>query len=254
MFKKLKKTKTSRDAKICVSALIDPKKIPQHIAIIMDGNGRWAQKRGLPRNYGHKKGVDTLRRIIKACQDLNVKYLSVYAFSTENWRRQKKEVDFLMELLQESIKKELAALSADNPVKVKFFGRITELTSSLQKMISKAEESTQAHSGLQLNIMLNYGSRAEIVDACKKILEDKIPSAQLNEEVFSRYLYTAELPAPDLLIRTSGEFRLSNFLLWQIAYSELWITPKLWPDLQKNDLIEAIADFQHRQRRFGAER
>ena len=227
------------------------KNIPEHIAIIMDGNGRWAKSHGLPRSAGHSKGVKTLRKIIKYSQEIGLKYLSVYAFSTENWKRNEKEITFLMGLLKESIKTEIENSAQNNPIKIMFIGRITELDLELQKNIAEAESISKDKLGLQVNIMLNYGGRAEIVDAVNSIIEDR-DLKKVDEKVFAQYLYTDDIPDPELLIRTSGEIRISNYMLWQIAYSEIWITPKMWPEFQEDDLMEAIKDYQKRQRRFGA--
>lgn len=235
--------------------ILDTSKIPKHIAIIMDGNGRWAKEHGKPRTFGHKHGVDALRRTISACQELSVKYLTVYAFSTENWNRNQREVSFLMKLLRDSINTEIKKFTSANQVKLKFLGRIEQFTPALRKAIADAEEITSKGDGLQLNIMLNYGGRAELVDAVNKIIETRQSqnsSSKITEETFEDYLYTSGIPDPDLLIRTSGELRISNFLLWQLAYTEFWITPKYWPDFGKDDLIEAIVEYQHRQRRYGA--
>jgi len=226
--------------------------LPRHIAIIMDGNGRWAKSQGKPRVFGHKHGAETLRAITKACQDLGIQYLSVYAFSTENWKRSSDEVGFLMNLLQETIQKELMAYTADNPVRIKFVGSMAELPPSLQASIRKAESASEKGTGLQLNIMINYGSRQEMVSAVNAIIASGAYS-EINEEIFSQHLYTSGIPDPDLMIRTSGEMRLSNFLLWQSAYTELWITKKHWPDFKKEDLMTAIEDYQKRDRRFGVE-
>lgn len=214
----------------------------------MDGNGRWAQKRGLPRVFGHKKGVETVRLILKECARLKVKYLTLYTFSTENWRRPKKEVDFLMKLLGESIANEVKELN-ENGVKILFLGNREMLNKSLIAKIEEAENITKKNSKIALNIMLNYGGRTEILEAVKNIIKDKV--SDINELKFSNYLYTKNIPDPDLLIRTAGEQRISNFLLWQIAYTELYFTSKLWPDFSEEDLQNAIADYKKRTRKYG---
>ncbi|MFH1428154.1 MAG: isoprenyl transferase [Candidatus Margulisiibacteriota bacterium] len=244
--------KSNRGASNSVPVSLCPGKLPEHIAIIMDGNGRWAEKRKLPRTLGHKQGVQALKRTIKSCQDIGIKYLSVYAFSTENWKRDKREVDFLMGLLKESIIEELEKFSPDNQIKMRFIGRKDQLNPQLREYMRKAEEKSAGGHGLQLNIMLNYGGRAEIIDTVKSIINSG--EKEITEETISRHLYTSGIPDPDLLIRTSGELRISNFMLWQIAYSELYITSKLWPDFHESDLIEAITDYKKRNRRFGKEK
>lgn len=230
--------------------LKDKKKIPRHIAIIMDGNGRWARQRGLPRIEGHRRGAVSLKETVKSCAKFGVKYLTVYAFSTENWSRPKEEVQFLMMLLSRTIDREIGDLMK-NKVKLRFIGRIKMLNKELQDKIRKAEKMTSRNRGLQLNVCLSYGGRAEIIDAVKMMLNKRLDSAKISEEGFSRYLYTAGMPDPDLLIRTASEYRVSNFLLWQIAYSEIYVTGTLWPDFREKQLIEAISDYQKRERRFG---
>jgi undecaprenyl diphosphate synthase len=224
--------------------------IPNHIAIIMDGNGRWARKRGLPRIEGHRKGAISLKETVKACVELGIKYLTVYAFSTENWKRPKEEVSFLMNILSATIDREIDGLHK-NGIKVRFSGRIAMLPEKLQKKIRSAEEKTADNDRLNLNIMLSYGGRAEITDALKSIVKNHIKSDRINEETISQHLYTAGMPDPDLLIRTAGEMRVSNFMLWQIAYAEIWVTEVLWPDFRKKHLIEAIEDYNRRIRKFG---
>ena len=230
----------------------DPKiqNIPNHIAIIMDGNGRWARKRGLPRIEGHRKGAISLKETVKACGELGIKYLTVYAFSTENWKRPKEEVSFLMNILSATIDREIDGLHK-NGIKVRFSGRISMLPEKLQKKISSAQEKTAGNDRLNLNILLSYGGRAEITDALKSIVKNHIKSDRIDEETISRHLYTAGIPDPDLLIRTAGEMRVSNFMLWQIAYAEIWVTEVLWPDFRKKHLIEAIEDYNRRIRKFG---
>jgi len=221
-----------------------------HVAIIMDGNGRWAKQRGLPRLAGHKAGTENVRRIIKSAVDFNISYLTLYAFSTENWARPKEEVKGLMRLLSESIDKELDELDREG-VQIRHLGDPVPLNASLRKKIQKSVERTKNNQRLVLSIALNYGGRAEIVQAIKKMLEDKVTPEEVNEELISQYLYTAGIPDPDLIIRTSGEFRTSNFLIWQAAYAEWYITPTLWPDFDKEEFSLAIEAFRQRERRFG---
>jgi len=229
------------------------KNLPKHIAIIMDGNGRWARKRSLPRIAGHKQGIGALKRVIDACGELGIRYLTVYAFSTENWDRPKDEVDFLLNLFSETIEGETEKLK-ENKISLKFFGRIHAFPKELKDKISRAMEETK-DGEFHLNVMVNYGGRAEIIDATKRIAEDvkngKIGVPGITEDLFSKNMYMAGIPDPDLLIRTAGEMRISNFLLWEIAYTELWVTKKLWPDFSKEDLYQAIADYNKRERRFG---
>lgn len=227
---------------------------PQNIAIIMDGNGRWALQRNKKRSIGHKEGVKTLKKIVKAAADLNINSLTVYAFSTENWKRPKAEVDFLLTLMKRTMRNELDEL-LDNGVKVNFLGRKNALSSNLIKEINYIEEKSAQNIKLTLNIAFNYGGRAEIVDAARKIAEDykngEIETDSFTEDDFGRYLYQEELQNIELLIRTGGDLRLSNFLLWQSAYAELYFTDKFWPDFSKDDLIKAIEEFKNRERRFG---
>lgn len=234
---------------------IDKAKLPKHIAIIMDGNGRWAKKRGLPRAFGHKAGMAAIKETVRACSDIGVSILTVYAFSTENWKRPKDEVNYLMNLLLEYLRKEINELNENN-VKIKILGDLSPLSDLTKKEIDSALKLTQCNTGLQFNIALNYGGRAEIIEACKAIaIEVKngsIDHESIDEEVFARFLYSAGDLDPDLIIRTSGEQRLSNFLLWQGAYSEFIFPDVLWPDFKKENLIKAIYDYQNRDRRFGA--
>lgn len=234
---------------------IDKAKLPKHIAIIMDGNGRWAKKRGLPRAFGHKAGMAAIKETVRACSDIGISILTVYAFSTENWKRPKDEVNYLMNLLLEYLRKEINELNENN-VKIKILGDLSPLSDLTKKEIDSALKLTQCNSGLQFNIALNYGGRAEIIEACKAIaIEVKngsIDHESIDEEVFTRFLYTDGDLDPDLIIRTSGEQRLSNFLLWQGAYSEFIFPDVLWPDFKKENLIKAIYDYQNRDRRFGA--
>lgn len=226
----------------------------QHVAIIMDGNRRWAKEKNLPSAIGHKKGVESLKTAVQSCHKFGVKYLTVYAFSTENWNRKPEEVNFLMELLAHTIKNELKELH-DNGVVINFIGDLTKLNNKLQKILNDAIETTKNNSGVNLQIAFNYGSRDEMVNAVKNISQ-KVASGELSldnisEETISGELYTSNIPDPDLLIRTGGEMRVSNYLLWQIAYSEILVTPKYWPDFDEDAMADAIMEFKNRQRRFG---
>ncbi|MCX7715664.1 MAG: isoprenyl transferase [Clostridia bacterium] len=233
---------------------IDYTKLPQHIGIIMDGNGRWAKRRGLPRSAGHSAGAKTLEKIVKECNKIGIKYITVYAFSTENWKRPKQEVDYLMDLLLDYLKNAEERLAGENVV-IRAIGSRKELSEEIREQIAKTEDFTKNNTGIVMNIALNYGGREEILSSVKKIAESvrkgKVLTEDITEQFFEQQLYTAGQPDPDLLIRTSGEMRISNFLLWQIAYSEIWITNKLWPEFSVDDLMEAIYDYQHRKRRFG---
>lgn len=228
--------------------------VPAHVAIIMDGNGRWAKKRALPRVAGHHEGMKVVRKITKLANELGIKTLTVYAFSTENWKRPKMEVDFLMKLPEEFLGTFLPELIAEN-VRVEMIGYQDKLPEHTKNAVGKAMESTKNNTGLTLNFALNYGSRAEIIDGVKRVLNDCksgiMNEDDLTEDMFSSYLMTKEFNDPDLLIRTSGEMRLSNFMLWQLAYTELWFTDVLWPDFNEEHFVEAIEAFQGRQRRFG---
>lgn len=233
---------------------IDMQRIPRHIAVIMDGNGRWAQKRGLPRSMGHRAGVEALRSIVKACSELGVQVLTVYAFSTENWRRPKEEVGILMNLLTEYLRKELDELHS-NQVVVRSLGGVGELPLEAQRELSFAQERTRNNKGLVFNLALNYGGRSEMVGAVRKISRQveagELKVEEIDEALISKFLFTSGLPDPDLLIRTSGEMRLSNFLLWQLAYTEIVVVEDLWPDFNRQSLVRAIQVFQQRDRRFG---
>lgn len=232
---------------------IDPKRLPRHIAVIMDGNGRWAKKRFLPRAAGHRAGVESVRSTIEACSRLEIDALTLFAFSVENWKRPKDEVNTLWSLLLGYLRQELDSLT-ENGVRLKAIGRTAELPAEVQTELASAIARTAANTGLTLTVALNYGGRSEIVDAVNQAIADarsKGDDFRVDESSFEKYLYTASLPDPDLLIRTSGEVRVSNFLLWQIAYTEIWVTDKLWPDFREADLLEAILDFQGRERRFG---
>ena len=226
----------------------------KHIAIIMDGNRRWAKSKYLPTAVGHQKGVEALKTTVKGCHEYGVKYLTVYAFSTENWRRTEEEVNFLMGLLAKTIKNELAELH-DNHVRIKFIGDISPLNEDLKNILINAEEVTKDNDGVQLQIAFNYGSRAELTHALKEIAKDvkagKLNIDDISEDTVSSKLYTSGIPEPDLLIRTGGEMRISNYLLWQVAYSELYITDTFWPDFNYETLSQAIEEFHNRSRRFG---
>lgn len=234
--------------------LIDKDKLPQHLAIIMDGNGRWANKKGLPRSVGHREGAEAVKRIIANCLDINIPILTLFAFSTENWKRPKNEITYLLKLFERVLSKEKANLIKKN-IKINFIGRLNDLPNSLNKKMSELNESTKRNNKLILNIAINYGGRAEIVDAFKSIMlkidEKKLNIEEINENTIRDNLYTHNLPDPDLLIRTASEMRISNFMIWQIAYTELWVTPVLWPDFDENNLIEAIINFQKRVRKYG---
>jgi undecaprenyl diphosphate synthase len=235
--------------------MLDKNNIPQHIAIIMDGNGRWAKERGRDRTYGHRQGVKVVREVTKAAAKLGVKALTLFAFSTENWQRPKREINLLMRYLDNFLEREVKELDKNN-IRLLVIGRQDPLPRYLQEKIKKAQELTSKNSGLTLVLALNYGSRQEIVDAARKfaweVASGKAPASSLNEENLGNYLYTAGLPDPDLLIRTSGEMRLSNFLLWQLSYAELYFPKKYWPDFGAGDLETAIIKgYQQRQRRFG---
>jgi len=228
--------------------------IPHHVAIIMDGNGRWAKTRGLPKIAGHRAGAKSVREAIEAAEELDVKVLTLYTFSTENWKRPKPEIGALFRMLGEYLDKEEAKLKKNN-IKFLTTGDMDGLPDAVRSRVKRVTESTSANSGLTLNLALNYGSRPEILRAARNIAKDaksgRLDPEKIDERLFSGYLYTCSLPDPDLLIRTSGEYRLSNFLLWQAAYSELYITKKLWPDFRKGDFRKAVAEYQKRERRFG---
>jgi undecaprenyl diphosphate synthase len=233
---------------------IDKSKLPKHIAIIMDGNGRWAQQRGEQRVYGHNNGVQSVRETAEAAAELGVKYVTLYAFSTENWNRPKDEVDALMHLLVVTINNEIKTLN-DNNIRLRVIGNIHCMAPDVKKQLEEAMEKTAGNTRMDLFLALSYSGRWEIVDAMRKIAlqvkEGKIEPYQINEKLVSASMNAPDLPDPELLIRTSGEFRTSNFLMWQTAYTELFFSSKLWPDFRKEDLYEAIIDFQHRERRFG---
>ena len=228
--------------------------LPRHIAIIMDGNGRWAKKRGLPRVAGHREGVRSVREIVEACGELDIQVLTLYTFSTENWRRPKDEVNALMRLLIQTLRKEIQELMKNN-VRLMAIGQLDTLPDAARKEFLEGIEITKSNTGLILNLALSYGSREEIVSAIRSIARDvsqrKLDTADIDATLMDARLYTAGLPDPDLLIRTSGEYRISNFLLWQIAYSELYISDIFWPDFRRKELYAAIEDYQRRERRFG---
>lgn len=224
--------------------------VPYHIGIIMDGNGRWARSRGLPRLAGHQAGVDNIKRILETCTEYGVKILSLYAFSTENWNRPPDEVTGLMRLLGLTIERQLRDLHR-NGVRILHSGRMEGINPHLQKQIRHALEVTKDNQRITVNLAFNYGGRAEIVDAVRRIINDGIPAEQVTEECISQYLYTSELPDPDLIIRTAGEWRLSNFLIWQAAYAEYYATPTYWPDFNDDELHKALLDYSKRQRKFG---
>jgi len=234
---------------------IDLERLPKHIAVIMDGNGRWARKRHLPRIAGHRAGIRAVRQVVESCARLGVPCLTLYAFSVENWKRPRTEVKLLMQLLREYLKKEIAELNRNN-IRFGAIGRIGSLPTPVQHDLSNTIEKTQSNTGLRLTLALNYGGRAELIDAVRSLASQLKAGGSLDveaitEQTLSQHLYTHELPDPDLLIRTSGEMRLSNFLLWQVAYSEIWVTDILWPDFTQRELFQAIIDFQRRERRYG---
>ena len=237
---------------------IDFDRLPRHIAIIMDGNGRWARSRSLPRVAGHRAGIAAVRDVVETSARTGIEVLTLYAFSLENWKRPRLEVNTLMSLLREYLRKELKTLQ-EHDIAFNVIGRIEELSEPVRRDLEETRAATRANRGLLFNIALSYGGRAEIVDACNRLLRERGTAAgprpggpePIDEETFARYLYTAGQPDPDLLIRTSGELRISNFLLWQIAYSELWVTETLWPDFRRGELLQAIVDFQKRERRYG---
>jgi undecaprenyl diphosphate synthase len=224
--------------------------VPRHVAIIMDGNGRWARQRHLPRIEGHRTGAESARVIIRTAGELGIKYLTLYAFSVENWKRPRAEVSTLMTLLKRYLRLELGTL-LKNDIRFKVIGRPDELTPDVRDELALATEKTAANAGMQFNIALNYGGRAEIVDAVRRLVQSGAAPAAIDEQRFSEFLYTAGQPDPDLLIRTSGEMRVSNFLLWQIAYAEIWFTDTLWPDFRCRHLLEAVVAYQKRDRRYG---
>jgi undecaprenyl diphosphate synthase len=227
-----------------------PSRIPTHVAIIMDGNGRWALARGLPRLVGHRAGTENLRRIITACVEFGVKYLTIYAFSTENWGRPREEVEGLMNILEDVIDRELAELNKEG-VQLRHIGRLERLDPKLQEKVMEAIELTKHNDRLVLNVAFNYGGRDEIVNAIQKMIKDGVKPEEVTSDLVSHYLYTAGVPDPDLIIRTSGELRVSNFLIWQGAYSEWYVTSVYWPDFNKDEFRKALDTFTQRDRRYG---
>jgi undecaprenyl diphosphate synthase len=225
-------------------------RVPRHVAIIMDGNGRWAKARGLPRLAGHRAGTENLRPILEACADFGIEYLTIWAFSTENWRRPEMEVQGLLRILRRMIRRELAELHKQG-VRLQHLGRLDRLPAELQKQVRDAIDLTKDNERIVLNVAFDYGGRAEIVQAVQRIVRDGIPAEEVDEELVSRYLYTAGQPDPDLIIRTSGELRTSGFMMWQSAYSEYYITPTFWPDFDPGELYKALIDYGHRERRYG---
>ncbi len=247
-----KKIITERNLEL--SKDIDKKRIPQHIAIIMDGNGRWATKKGLPRSFGHNKGVSVLKEIIKVSKNLGCRVLTVFAFSTENWSRPSKEVNYLINLFGKVLSKEIDEIHAES-IKIKFIGDLSPFPETIKLILQSAESRTQNNQDFILNVCVNYGGRQEIVKVAKEIalksFNGEIKASEVNEELFNSELLTKGLKDPELLIRTSGEKRISNFLLWQLAYSEIYITDVLWPDFNEVEFLKAIIDYQSRNRRFG---
>jgi undecaprenyl diphosphate synthase len=234
--------------------LVEQERLPKHIAIIMDGNGRWAKRKGLPRTLGHRAGVESLRDIVTTAVNMNLKVLTTYAFSTENWKRPTDEVNLLMRLFSEYLDSEIAELHQKN-VQIRFIGKVDGLAIELQRKVEKAQEYTKKNTGMVFNLAVNYGGRAEIVRSVQiigeKIARGEMLPQEISENSISENLYTADLPDPDLVIRPSGDFRISNFLLWQSAYAEFWFTDIKWPDFKPEHFIQAIADYQKRERRFG---
>jgi undecaprenyl diphosphate synthase len=234
---------------------IDPDRLPAHIAIIMDGNGRWARRRSLPRIAGHRAGVEPVRITVETCARVGIKALTLYAFSVENWKRPRTEVEALWRLLRIYLRRELPEM-LENDIRFEAIGRLDALPGFVQQELEAAREATSRNRGLQVNLAINYGGRAELVDAVNALIaearaEGRLDRLEITEQAIARRLYTSGLPDPDLLIRTSGEMRISNFLLWQIAYAELYVTETLWPDFRRSDLLKALIDYQKRDRRFG---
>jgi len=228
--------------------------LPRHVAIIMDGNGRWAKARGAPRLLGHRAGRESVREVVRGCAALGVEVLTLYTFSTENWNRPAREVSALMTMLRESLRHERAELKSNN-VRLQVIGRIADLPAPVGRVIEETQQYLAGSTGMLLNLALSYGGRVELVDAIRRMLgeggERRLQPQDVDEELVSSFLYTAGLPDPDLLIRTSGEMRISNFMLWQLAYTEIWITDTLWPDFRRRHLLQAVAEYQRRERRFG---
>jgi undecaprenyl diphosphate synthase len=242
-----------RDRRIATQ--LDPKRLPGHIAIIMDGNGRWARRRNFPRILGHKAGVDPVRTVVETCAQLGLEALTLYAFSVENWKRPRHEIEGLWRLLRIYLRRELPNLM-QNDIQLMAIGRLESLPTPVQEELQTAVDKTRQNRGMRLNLAINYGGRTELVDAVNSILDDarvdgSLSSLEITEDAIAGHLYTAGLRDPDLVIRTSGEMRISNFLLWQVAYSELYVTDTLWPDFTRTELLEAIFEYQNRERRFG---
>ena len=228
----------------------EPSKVPSHVAIIMDGNGRWAQERGLPRLAGHRVGVDCIQQVLKTLESKGVRYVTLFAFSTENWNRPTEEVEGLLEILYDALGEQTKTLHNNN-VHIVHVGKADRLSPKLQQAVAHAQELTHDNTGITLNVAFDYGGRDEILEAVKQIIRDRLPAEEVDEKLFSSYLFTAHSPDPDLIIRTGGELRISNFLLWQSAYSEYYHTPTLWPDLNAEELERVLEEFSNRQRRFG---
>jgi undecaprenyl diphosphate synthase len=245
---------TDRDLKKTEQRILRRGNLPRHIAIIMDGNGRWARRRGLPRVAGHRAGIKAVRDIVRTCTDLGVSHLTLYTFSVENWKRPAAEVNALMRFLRQTLRKETEELDSGN-VSLGVIGRTEDLPSAVRAEIERAEDHLRKNDGLVLTLALSYAGRAEIVDAVRRLIgrirNGTLTDTEVDEDLLASFLYTADLPDPDLLIRTSGDMRISNFLLWQLAYSELWFTETLWPDFRRGDLYEAVMSYQERERRFG---
>ena len=237
-----------------LQARLDPARRPRHVAIIMDGNGRWAEERGLPRWAGHRAGSESVRAVVEASPDLGISILTLYTFSAENWRRPREEVELLLGLIEENLLRELEELKAKG-VRVQVLGRVDELPASLQQAFGRVVSETRHNHILTLNLAVNYGGRREILDAAlrlaRRVQQGELELPAISEEVFAQHLYLPDLPDPDLLLRTGGEVRVSNYLLWQIAYAEIWVTPVLWPDFRRVHLLQALLAYQQRQRRFG---
>ena len=233
---------------------LEKEKLPRHVAVIMDGNGRWAKRQGLPRIMGHKRGVDVLKDLLRCCRDWGIQALTAYAFSTENWGRPLEEVEFLMTLFERVLRKELQEMLEEN-VQIRFVGDLEALPPSLQSEIERSMAETRSNRGIRFTVATNYGGRQEILHACRAIAEQVkqglLQPEEIDKEIFERHLYTAGMSDPDLLIRTSGEMRISNFLLWQMAYAEIYITDSLWPDFNRTEFHRALAAYQQRERRFG---
>ncbi|MBD1995699.1 isoprenyl transferase [Oculatella sp. FACHB-28] len=245
---------TAKSTLLQLPADLDQERLPRHVAVIMDGNGRWAKRQGLPRIMGHRRGVDTLKDLLRCCKDWGVKALTAYAFSTENWGRPLEEVDFLMTLFERVLRQELREMMAED-VQIHFVGNLDALPRSLKAEIERSMLETQKNQGIQFTVATNYGGRQEIVQACRAIAtqvqQGLLQPDQIDEAIFERHLYTAGICDPDLLIRTSGEMRISNFLLWQVAYAELYVTETLWPDFDRAEFHRALCAYQQRDRRFG---